>query len=84
VKQEGFMSGQFKITVVYDNHSPVLAGLKSSWGFACVVEGFGQTILFDTGTSGPILLNNLFLLQFHIFQLNFHLIILLIFVLLSD
>ncbi len=49
----------FRITVVYDNHPPENKKLKPSWGFACVVEGFEKTILFDTGTSGPILLNNL-------------------------
>ena len=49
----------FRITVVYDNHTPDNKALKPSWGFACMVEGFEKTILFDTGTSGPILLNNL-------------------------
>ncbi len=53
------MKNGFRITVVYDNHTPKNNALKPSWGFACVVEGFEKTILFDTGTSGPILLNNL-------------------------
>lgn len=53
------MKNGFQITVAYDNHPPENKNLKPSWGFACVVESFEKTILFDTGTSGPILLNNL-------------------------
>ncbi|MEN8254912.1 MAG: MBL fold metallo-hydrolase, partial [Verrucomicrobiota bacterium] len=64
------MKDKFQITVVYDNHMPETEGLKPSWGFACVVEGFEKTILFDTGTSGPILLNNLAALGFDPAQIN--------------
>ncbi len=60
----------FRTTVVYDNHAPKNNALKSSWGFACVVEGFEKTILFDTGTSGPILLNNLAALGFDPAQID--------------
>ncbi len=60
----------FQITVVYDNHAPKNKALKSSWGFACMIEGFEKTILFDTGTSGPILLNNLTALGFDPAQID--------------
>ena len=38
----------FRITVSYDNHPPENTVLKSSWGFACMIEGVEKTILFDT------------------------------------
>ncbi len=46
------------LTVVYDNY-PHQPGLTTDWGFACLVEGLDQTILFDTGTQGDVLLHNL-------------------------
>jgi len=60
----------FRISVIYDNHPPENKALKPSWGFACVVEGFEKTILFDTGTSGPILLSNLAALGFDPAQID--------------
>lgn len=48
----------FKITIVYDNY-PYVEGLETDWGFAALVEYGEQKILFDTGTSGSILLSNL-------------------------
>ena len=54
---EGF--GGMRLRVVYDNHPPALSALRSGWGFSCLIEGFEKTILFDAGTSGPILLGNL-------------------------
>lgn len=47
-----------RITIIYDNEA-VLEGLKVDWGFACLVEAHGVKILFDTGASGPILLDNM-------------------------
>ena len=45
---------------VYDNNVyDHTLELKSSWGFACVVKGFGRTILFDTGEFSDILLHNM-------------------------
>ena len=64
------MKNRFRITVVYDNHLPENKALKPSWGFACMIEGFEKTILFDTGTSGPILLNNLTTLGFDPAQID--------------
>ena len=46
------------ITVVYDNYS-YREGLRTSWGFACVVRGTEKTILFDTGGDASILLSNM-------------------------
>jgi 7,8-dihydropterin-6-yl-methyl-4-(beta-D-ribofuranosyl)aminobenzene 5'-phosphate synthase len=60
----------FRIVVAYDNHPPGSEALKPSWGFACVIEGFEKTILFDTGTSGPILMNNLAVLGFDPSQID--------------
>jgi 7,8-dihydropterin-6-yl-methyl-4-(beta-D-ribofuranosyl)aminobenzene 5'-phosphate synthase len=46
------------VTDVYDNRV-IQAGLRGDWGFACLIQGFGQTILFDTGADAQILLANL-------------------------
>lgn len=45
-----------KITIVYDNEAN--AGLKSGWGFSCLIEA-KEKILFDTGDSGKNLIYNL-------------------------
>ena len=47
-----------KLTIVYDNY-PYVEGLKTAWGFSCLVETPGETILFDTGGNPEILLENL-------------------------
>jgi 7,8-dihydropterin-6-yl-methyl-4-(beta-D-ribofuranosyl)aminobenzene 5'-phosphate synthase len=51
-------SHDLRLTVVFNNleYSPQL---RTGWGFACVVEGKEQTILFDTGQDGGILLENM-------------------------
>lgn len=46
------------ITIVYDNN-PLDKRLKTAWGFACVIEGLRETILFDTGGEGKLLLANM-------------------------
>ena len=46
------------LTILYDN-TVYKAGLRADWGFSCLVEVRGRTILFDTGASGPILLANM-------------------------
>jgi len=45
-----------KITIVYDNQAD--EGLKSGWGFSCLIEA-KEKILFDTGDSGENLIYNL-------------------------
>jgi len=47
-----------KITIIYDN-TVFQRGLKSDWGFSCLVEVYGKKILFDTGANGAILLGNM-------------------------
>jgi len=47
-----------EIRVIYDNYL-FKPGLKTSWGFSCVVKGTEKTILFDTGGDGNTLLNNM-------------------------
>lgn len=46
------------ITVIYDNYSSQ-KGFQTSWGFSCLVRGWGKTILFDTGGNGRLLLTNM-------------------------
>ena len=48
-----------KITLIYDN-DVCSEGLKSDWGFSCLIEGEDMpSILFDTGANGSILLHNM-------------------------
>jgi len=49
---------QIVITIVYDNN-PLEKRMETAWGFACVVEGLSETILFDTGGKGELLLANM-------------------------
>ncbi len=46
-----------KLTIVYNNEANF--GLKSGWGFSCLIERKQQKILFDTGCEGPGLLYNI-------------------------
>jgi len=47
-----------EITVLYNNipHTP---GCVCRWGFACLIRGTEDTILFDTGGDGRVLLQNM-------------------------
>ena len=47
-----------KVTILYDNTS-ALPECKADWGFAALVEGTDQPILFDAGTRGDILVQNI-------------------------
>lgn len=47
-----------ELAVVYDNYQ-AQEGLQTAHGFACVVRDNGRTVLFDTGGSGQILLENM-------------------------
>jgi len=49
---------QSRLTILYDNNSYDFR-LKSSWGFSCLIELEGKTILFDTGGDGDVLLYNM-------------------------
>ena len=48
----------YRLTIVFNNISHA-GNLQTGWGFACLIEGFQQTILFDTGSDGNILLSNM-------------------------
>jgi len=50
------------ITVVHDNY-PYVDSLQTAWGFSAHVLAAGKSILFDTGSDGPLLLENLARLQ---------------------
>jgi len=47
-----------KITILYDN-TVFQSGLKPDWGFSCLEEVHNRTILFDTGSNGSMLLENM-------------------------
>lgn len=49
---------KLRITVVYDNNRGA-PGISPDWGFACLITGTPQPILFDTGGSGTTLLTNM-------------------------
>jgi len=56
------MQKEFAITVVHDNYS-CSEGLKAAWGFSAFIAGFEKGILFDTGSDGTLLLENMAKLQ---------------------
>ena len=51
-------AGSIEITVLYDNYA-LTEGLRTDWGFACIIKGTEKNILFDTGANGAILLENM-------------------------
>lgn len=46
------------ITILFDNEAGT-PGLKSLWGFAALIRAAGRTTLFDTGSNGRVLLQNM-------------------------
>lgn len=52
--------GKIKLTIVYDNvvYKKDI-GLQPDWGFSCLIETENETILFDAGARGNILLSNM-------------------------
>jgi len=49
-----------RITIVYDNEIyKKHATLQSDWGFSCFIQTKHNTILFDTGAKGHLLLHNM-------------------------
>ncbi|MBN1386853.1 MAG: MBL fold metallo-hydrolase [Bacteroidales bacterium] len=46
------------VTIIYDN-TAFRHELTPDWGFSCLVEAYGKTILFDTGANCFILLENM-------------------------
>jgi 7,8-dihydropterin-6-yl-methyl-4-(beta-D-ribofuranosyl)aminobenzene 5'-phosphate synthase len=47
----------FRLTVIYDNKASY--GFTGSWGFAVLVETNSETLLFDTGWDGTLLLKHM-------------------------
>ena len=62
VAGSSWVPGAVTVTVLYDN-TVALPGTRADWGFACLVTGFEQTVLFDTGADGGILTSNMEVLQ---------------------
>ena len=53
-------SNKMKLTIVYDNEIyKKNVGLKSDWGFSCLVETKSEKVLFDTGGKCKILISNM-------------------------
>ena len=46
------------LTIVYDNN-PYDKRLATRWGFSCYIKGLENTILFDVGGEGEVLLDNM-------------------------
>jgi 7,8-dihydropterin-6-yl-methyl-4-(beta-D-ribofuranosyl)aminobenzene 5'-phosphate synthase len=46
------------LTILFDNY-PFDPRLTRAWGYAVLIQGLPETILFDTGGSGTILLHNM-------------------------
>lgn len=47
----------FRLTVLYDNRAN--QDFTASWGFAALIETNRETLLFDTGWDGPLLLRHM-------------------------
>ncbi len=47
-----------RLTYLYDN-TVAVQGTKADWGFACLIEGNGHTVLFDTGANAEVLRQNM-------------------------
>jgi 7,8-dihydropterin-6-yl-methyl-4-(beta-D-ribofuranosyl)aminobenzene 5'-phosphate synthase len=57
-KPSGNQKQNISITILYDNYI-FTKGFRSDWGFSCLLAGTEKTILFDTGTKGELLLENI-------------------------
>ena len=51
------LTNEITLTILYDNYK-YEEGFKNNWGFSCLIEGAGPTILFDTGSKDGILMHN--------------------------
>ena len=51
-----------RLTILGDN-AVTRPGVKAVWGFACLVEARGHTVLFDTGADPAVLKENLAALE---------------------
>jgi 7,8-dihydropterin-6-yl-methyl-4-(beta-D-ribofuranosyl)aminobenzene 5'-phosphate synthase len=46
-----------RLTILYDNEA--MDNFESGWGFSCLIEHEGSTVLFDTGWDGGMLRRNM-------------------------
>lgn len=52
------MTERFRLTIVFDNYT-CLEGFPTLWGFSAYIETNRYTLLFDTGSNGRVLLQNM-------------------------
>lgn len=45
-------------SIIFDNYK-LNPDVEPKWGFACLITGYDETLLFDTGSEGQILLANM-------------------------
>ena len=57
---------KMNIKILYDS-TAINSKFKTSWGFSCLINNH---ILFDTGTDGNALLNNLHLMNVDLSDIN--------------
>lgn len=50
-------AAELRLTVLYDNYAASDA-VQPDWGFACLVQGAGKTVLFDSGARAEVLRKN--------------------------
>jgi 7,8-dihydropterin-6-yl-methyl-4-(beta-D-ribofuranosyl)aminobenzene 5'-phosphate synthase len=62
-------AGTIVMTIVYDNR-PFDPALTTAWGFSCLVRTPTNTVLFDTGGDGAILMANMAALQIDAGQID--------------
>ncbi|HUX07209.1 MAG TPA: MBL fold metallo-hydrolase [Acidobacteriota bacterium] len=55
----GSQTQEVTIDILFDNYTEDGLGTTGLWGFACLIRGFEENVLFDTGADGDILLQNL-------------------------
>lgn len=53
----GLLGKAQKITILYDNYV-FKTGCTSDWGFSCIIDLNGKSLLFDTGTKEKIFFHN--------------------------
>ncbi len=58
LKEQEYHHPEVQLTIVFDNNR-FQPGLKTAWGFACAARVGPTRVLFDTGSDGTILLENM-------------------------
>lgn len=56
------------LKIVYDNEAE--PGFEKGWGFSCLIETNGETILFDAGWDGNVLISNMKNFDVHLSDIN--------------